>query len=145
MGAHAWPVAQHAEHVLDVFSHDRDRLVMLTPDAAQPLEGPLGLRGEVYVIGGIVDRSVIKGLSLSWADAARVRTARLPVREHAAQLGMDFDGANKTPVLSISDVCVALLEANRNGGDWAPALAAAIPARVRRAGAAGAPSRRRRR
>ncbi len=142
-GARSWPVARHEDHLLDVFAAERDRLVMLTPDAETPLEGPVGDGDEIYVIGGIVDRSVVKGLSRGWAEAAGVRTARLPVREHAEDLGMGFSGANKTPVLSISDVVVAMVEAGRSGGDWAAALAAALPERVRRAGAAGRRGRRR--
>jgi tRNA (guanine9-N1)-methyltransferase len=139
-GARSWPVRRHEEHVLDVFASEASNLVMLTPDAAAPLEGPLDPRA-IYVIGGIIDKSVIKGLSLGWAEAAGVRAARLPVREHAAELGMSFDGANKTPVLSVSDVVAAMIEAGRTGGDWTAALAVALPERVRRA---GVPGRRRR-
>lgn len=194
LGAASWPLERHEAHVLEVFGGARGRVVMLTPDADEPLAGPLE-PGAVYVVGGIVDRwvwlpspgaclerraiirrgarhrgavacawcgaclpgcaraprrafvctppmrrrSVVKGLSLGWARAAGVRAARLPVREQAAALGMEFAGAKTTPVLSISDVVVALLEAGRSGGDWAGALRAALPERVRRgAGAAKA-------
>ncbi|KAI8474675.1 MAG: hypothetical protein J3K34DRAFT_517988 [Monoraphidium minutum] len=140
-GAAAWPIARHEGHVADVFASERSNLVMLSPDAPDALDGPLD-SAAVYVIGGIVDKSVVKGLSLGWAAAAGVRAARLPVREYADDLGMAFGGANKTPVLSISDVVVALLEAGRTGGDWAAALGAALPERVRRAGVAGAGRRR---
>jgi hypothetical protein len=135
MGAAAWPVAAHGGHVTWVFPPSGGhRLVLLSPDAPEPLQGPLD-PGAVYIIGGIVDKSVVKGLSLGWAASVPgVAARRLPVREAAAELGMDFDGANKSPPLGISDVVVALLEAACNGGDWPSALAAALPARVRRGG-----------
>ncbi|GBF90048.1 tRNA methyltransferase [Raphidocelis subcapitata] len=109
------------------------RLVLLSPDADAPLAGPLDPR-TAYVIGGIVDKSVVKGLSLGWAASAGVAAARLPVREHAHALGMHFDGANKTPVLAVNEVVAVLLAAWANGGDWGGALAAALPPRLRRGG-----------
>ena len=111
----------------------RARVVVLSPDAPEALAGPLD-PSLTYVIGGIVDRSVVKGLSLGFADAAGLRAARLPVREAAAALGLDFPGARKTPVLAVSDVVAALAVAHRTGGDWAAALEAALPARARREG-----------
>jgi hypothetical protein len=134
MGAASWPLAAHAGHVADVFPPSAHRLVLLSPDAAEPLAGPPDAEA-VYIIGGIVDRSVVKGLSLGWAATVPgVAAARLPVREHAAALGLDFDGANKTPALAVSDVVAALLEAGATGGDWAAALRVALPARARRGG-----------
>jgi tRNA (guanine9-N1)-methyltransferase len=111
-------------------------LVVLSPDAPEPLEGPLD-ENAIYVVGGIIDRSVIKGLTLGWAAAAGARAARLPVREHSAALGLGFSGASTAPVLSVSDVVAALVSAHASGGDWGAALAAALPARFRRAGAPG--------
>jgi uncharacterized membrane protein YgcG len=108
-------------------------LVMLTPDADEPLIGtPLNGAQAVYIIGGIVDRSVVKNLSLSWARAAGVRARRLPVREHAAALGLDFDGAHKNPSLAVSAVVAALAAAHASGGDWAAALGGVLPLRMMR-------------
>lgn len=133
IGAQSWPVLRHEAHVLEIFPEELHKMVMLTPDAQEALEGPLE-RDAIYIIGGIVDKSVVKGLSHGWAEAAGVRARRLPVREMAGEVGMDFHGANKTPVLAVSDVVVALIEAGRNGGDWAAALRVAVPERVRRGG-----------
>ncbi|CAK4632511.1 unnamed protein product [Aphanomyces euteiches] len=55
-------------------------LVFLTPDSTTLLEtvDP----SKVYVIGGIVDRSRVKGRSLEAASALGVATARLPIQEY---------------------------------------------------------------
>lgn len=43
-----------------------------------------------------------------------VSARRLPIAEHAAQLGLQ-KGSAKSPVLNVNDVVVALLEAYRTG------------------------------
>jgi hypothetical protein len=67
-----------------------------------------------------------------------LRCVRLPIAEHAAQLGLVSEpGVNLRPVLNVSDVVIALL-LRYNGADWASALQQAIPQRKRRpTGAAG--------
>jgi len=126
MGSRAWPVHWHTQPVLEVFP--RDQVVMLSPDAGEPL---LHLEPHlVYCIGGIVDRTVRKGVTRDWASGSGVRAVRLPVEEHAAELGL-VKGVCKCPILNISDVMVALLEYHTSG-DWVGALDKAIPQRKRR-------------
>jgi tRNA (guanine9-N1)-methyltransferase len=119
-------------------SRRRRRLVVLSPDAAEPLDPsvPLDRDRVVYVIGGIVDRTVRKGLTLAFAERHGLEARRLPVAEMAAALGrLSEPGASKTPVLNVSDV-VACLLAYDGGKDWAAALGAGIPARKLVAGVA---------
>ena len=127
MGAAAWPFNRHAQHVLDLYPPDQ--LVLLSPDADTPL---LSLdHSKVFVIGGIVDRTVHKGLTAGFAKEHGLVVRRLPVKEYAQHLGLGFPGASTRPVLSVTDVLKALVEFNRTQ-DWVMALTAALPSRKRR-------------
>ena len=81
-GAGKWAVHRHTPPVFEVF--DRATLVYLTPDSPH-------LLGEVdptktYVVGGLVDRVVLKGKSYSRATSQGVATARLPLKEFFARV-----------------------------------------------------------
>jgi len=53
-------------------------VIFLTPDATEPL---LEIDpGKTYAIGGVIDRSVRKGLTLGFAESHGIVTRRLPVR-----------------------------------------------------------------
>lgn len=154
MGAAAWPLFRaHAAPLLHVFppggdgdggeSDGSNKLVVLSPDAELPLplDAPLDGRA-VYVVGGIVDRSVKRGMTLGFAAANGLEARRLPVAECAARLGrLSEPGASRRPVLNVSDA-VACLLAYEELGDWAEALARAIPRRKLVAGVEGAGRRR---
>ena len=56
-------------------------IVYLTPDSPNPLTTLAA--DDVYVIGGLVDESIIRGLTFGAASTASIRTARLPIAEHA--------------------------------------------------------------
>lgn len=60
MGGEKWAVNRHEEATLDQFSVAS--IVLLSPDAKQPLEAPLD-PVKVYVVGGLVDRSPRKGIT----------------------------------------------------------------------------------
>lgn len=51
---------------------------------------------KVYVIGGIVDRSIVRGVTLKEAGRMGVRTARLPL-EHLDVRGVGEDGRGPLP------------------------------------------------
>lgn len=124
IGAHSWKINKHKQHLLDLYP--AEDIIVLSPDADEPL---LALDpNKSYVIGGIVDRSVCKGLTSSFGSRHGFRTVRLPVAEFAEQLGLGYAGASTRPVLNVSDVVVALIEYQRTG-DWVHALQQAVPAR----------------
>ncbi|KAG2425676.1 hypothetical protein HXX76_013518 [Chlamydomonas incerta] len=125
-GANGWRVVKLEEGPAAAFGPDR--VVVLSPDAEEALEGVDG--EHVYVIGGIVDRTVRKGLTVKFAETERVACRRLPIRENAEQLGLG-KGVTKNPVLNIDDVVRALLVFH-DTGDWVRALDAAIPIRKRK-------------
>ncbi|GLI62533.1 hypothetical protein VaNZ11_005193 [Volvox africanus] len=126
-GAAGWRLAKLVEGPAEAFG--AQAVVVLSPDAAEPL---LDLDSErrVYVIGGIVDRTHRKGLTLKYAEARQVECRRLPVAEHAEQLGLG-KGTRKCPVLNIDDVVKALI-IYHDTRDWVRALDAAIPIRKRK-------------
>lgn len=127
MGASSWPINKHAEHVLHILP--AEQLVLLSPDAEKPL---MQLDPDkAYVIGGIVDRSVCKGLTARFGAQHGLETVRLPVLEYADELGLNYAGASKRPLLNVSDVVVALIEYHRTGS-WTHALREALPKRKMR-------------
>lgn len=75
-------------------------IVYLSPDATEDLEtiDPQA----VYVVGGIVDRTVIKNLSLSRASSMGFRTVKFPIRKY-------IDIAMASPVLTIEQAVRILL------------------------------------
>jgi hypothetical protein len=103
------------------------QLVVLSPDAPEPLEEVFS--DKVYCIGGIVDRAIIKGVTHSFASSHSLQCRRLPIREHAFELGMQ-PRTNMNPVLNVNDVAAALLE-YRSSGSWVQALQVAVPQRKR--------------
>ncbi|XP_010175195.1 tRNA methyltransferase 10 homolog B, partial [Antrostomus carolinensis] len=66
------------ESFLDLFP--LDAIVYLTPDSENVLEDidP----NKVYVLGGLVDESIHKKLTLQRAQEQSLQTARLPIREY---------------------------------------------------------------
>lgn len=98
------------------------RLVFLSPDAEEPLLQLLPDR--VYVIGGLVDETVVGGLSRAAAERAGATAARLPLREY-----LRHDGGGATGcVLTVNQVFEVLLSVWAGRG-WTEALAAAVPTR----------------
>ncbi|NXP58089.1 TM10B methyltransferase, partial [Chloropsis cyanopogon] len=72
------------ESYLDLFP--LEAIVYLTPDSENgkycACFGKGRPRAKVYVLGGLVDESIHKQLTLRRARAQRLRTARLPIREY---------------------------------------------------------------
>ncbi|RLN74499.1 hypothetical protein BBJ28_00009531 [Nothophytophthora sp. Chile5] len=102
-----------------------EELVYLSPDADDVL--PELDPTCVYVVGGIVDRSVRKGETMAKATAQGLRTARLPLQEHFALTGE----AVRTHILNLDSVLIVLNEV-ANHGDWGRAFQRAVPPRITR-------------
>ena len=94
-------------------------LTFLTPDAPDVL-GALD-PARVYVIGGLVDRSVQKAASLARARGLGAATARLPLEAHSAIV-------DAREPLTLDAVLTILLEYNASA-DWGRAITAALPER----------------
>mmetsp|Transcript_66346 Transcript_66346/g.133648 ORF Transcript_66346/g.133648 Transcript_66346/m.133648 type:complete len:296 (+) Transcript_66346:380-1267(+) len=80
VGGEKWLVHRDARPVEEVFEKEaaQGKLIYLSPDAEEELSDELELDC-VYVVGGIVDRTPHKGVSLGKAGRLKVRRARLPM------------------------------------------------------------------
>lgn len=107
---------------------DRDELVWLSPDATVPLL-TLDPR-KVYVIGGLVDRSVIKYHTLKYARRKGLTVRRLPIKEHCPEPSLH-------KIFTLPPI-LRLLAGVHSGESWAEAFMASVPQRaVRRNSAHG--------
>lgn len=97
-----------------------EEIIYLSPDSPHTLSSPMLDEPAVFVIGGLVDRSVIKGVTLERAERWGVRHARLPLREHIR--------AHSLPPLPMNAVMSILINV-RHTRDWASAIAPVIPTR----------------
>ena len=121
IGSAKWPVIRDAR---DTWKRRRERsskVVYLTPDADEALEGLED--GVTYVVAGLVDRPVRKNCTRDAATLHGCEVKRLPLKE--------FRGAapkrRREGILNVDVVVHILLRYRDNGGDWAEALQAALP------------------
>ena len=121
IGSAKWPVIRDAR---DTWKRRRERtarVVYLTPDADEALEGLEN--GVTYVVAGLVDRPVRKNCTRDAANLHGCEVKRLPLKE--------FRGAapkrRREGILNVDVVVHILLRYRDNGGDWAEALATALP------------------
>lgn len=101
-------------------------IVYLSPDAEEVLEAPLEAE-KTYVIGGLVDGTVVKHASLRRAAALGVAAARIPLAEHAA-LGRSSQPVDRAGVLTLPAAVDVLLRVHA-GASWSQAMRAALPPR----------------
>lgn len=117
-GAGSWLADRNPLDVFTVFDHRQ--VVYLSPDAEEPLEEVLAT--EVYVVGGIVDRNIDKGLTLAAAKGGGARAVRLPFDEHLPEVPPG------DRVLTVC-ACVGVLMSIHAGEDWRLALKKSVPKR----------------
>ena len=94
-------------------------VIMLSPDSADPL-GELDLENSVYVIGGIVDRTIKSQITLEQAMKKNLTARRLPIQE-------EF-GSNVKFVLNVNTV-IELLQIKAEGRTWRETFLEGIPKR----------------
>ena len=116
----AWKVHRHDGGITDIFSSEE--LVFLSPDAEEVLQAPLDPKS-VYVIGGFVDATIQRCVSLDKAEAIGARAVRLPLVEHAP-MGIN----NPRLPLTVNAVFQILLSLHA-GDPWDVALGDAIAIR----------------
>ncbi|CAG9464787.1 unnamed protein product [Pedinophyceae sp. YPF-701] len=131
-GVDNWCVTKHEGGVGAAFADRAGQVVYLTADAEDTLETLE--KGKVYVIGGMVDRNKHKGICLERAKELGVQAAKLPIREHLAEM-------KGTHVLTVNHVMEMLIR-YQEAGSWAEAVQAVVPTRKRKlddedAGSAG--------
>eukprot|EP00644_Phytophthora_capsici_P002157 jgi/Phyca11/115103/e_gw1.27.386.1 len=116
-------IGRHEDALEQIY--EVNELVYLTPDSENVLEqlDPTC----VYVVGGIVDRSVRKGETQTKAASRGIRTARLPLQEYFEKSGTRV----RTHVMNVDSVIIVLNEV-ANHGDWGRAFQRAVPLRITR-------------
>ena len=79
MKYHHWTLKSNEEDVLEVAKQMNKKPVYLSPDAPEPLThiDP----DAVYIIGGLVDRTVIRNASYNRAEQLGIPAVCLPIRE----------------------------------------------------------------
>ena len=120
IGSAKWPVVRDAR---DTWKRRRERtarVVYLTPDADEALEGLEN--GVTYVVAGLVDRPVRKNCTRDAANLHGCEVRRLPLREFRGAMKRRREG-----ILNVDVVVHILLRYRDNGGDWAEALSMALP------------------
>ncbi|CAM9101691.1 unnamed protein product [Ectocarpus fasciculatus] len=117
-GAASWLVDRNPLGVFTVF--ESAEIIYLSPDAEEPLDQVLDTN--VYVVGGIVDRNLSKGLTLGAAEGARARAVRLPFDEYLPEI------PRGDRVLTVC-ACVGVLMGIRAGEGWRDALQKSVPRR----------------
>ena len=105
----------HDDEVTEVFRDRLSDIVVLSPDATTELIDVE--RGKIYVIGGIVDRTVKTNVSRAWAHQDDIKTYRLPLSGYAAK-----------KVLNITTVFDILLK-KLSGCSWDEVMTELIPPR----------------
>jgi tRNA (guanine9-N1)-methyltransferase len=116
VGFASWSLDRHDEAPWNIWP--RSSIVLLSPDAVDVVESFDD--DKVYVIGGIVDRTVQKAVTLGRGASEQVQTMRLPIPEYLGQTAGN--------VLNI-DTVVQIICKHRETGDWASTLSETIPLR----------------
>ena len=117
-------VHRTSKGIMEEYNSVIDRLVYLTPDSSIPLED-LEL-DKVYVIGGFVDDTVQKNVTLNYAGENKISTARLPIKEHCSK--SEEKGSFKQ-ILTINQV-FEILQKFIECKNWATAITNGIPQRT---------------
>ena len=87
MGYQYWPLTVHTEDISEVGHKLGKKLVYLSPDAEEPLEkvekGTLFYYTDTaYILGGLIDRSIIKNASVNRARSFDIEARRIPIRQY---------------------------------------------------------------
>ncbi|XP_061526159.1 tRNA methyltransferase 10 homolog C [Phycodurus eques] len=112
-GAETWDrllITSTEGQAVDLFP--RDRLVYLTADSPNVLR--TFDHSKVYIIGALVDRSILSGLSLANAKRLKLATARLPLDEF---LHWEMGAKNLT-----LDQMIRIMISMKETGKWEEAL-----------------------
>ena len=121
-----WDVFREERYYLEVFKEKKEKgnIIFLSSDSPNVLPEPevIRKRGDefVYIIGGLVDHNVHKGLTLQLAEKNGIKHARLPI-DNCIEM-------STSKVLAINHVFEIMLLAT-TGTSWTDAFLQVIPPR----------------
>jgi len=115
----SWVIERTHVHFLQLYYKRPKDLIYLTADCEEDLEELK--ETEIYIIGGILDRNRMKGVTAGFAKEAGIKMRRLPIEKYMRI-------TQQSSVLTIDQVFNALL-AWWNWGCWRKALQYSIPER----------------
>lgn len=121
MGLKKWPIRAFPCDILEIeeFSQRKTDIIYLSPDAEEELSSIE--KDKVYIIGGLVDRTIKKFASLSRAKELNIRTAKLPITKYM--------GLTRRKPLNI-DTVVLLIAEMAEVKDWEKAFLKVCPKRL---------------
>lgn len=115
-------VDMREDKVIDVFPVEE--IVYLSPDSSNVLKE--FEQDKVYVIGGLVDETTNKDISLKFSENHKISSARLPIDEHFLP---QKDKGTLKKVLTVNQVFDIILEWHRSK-DWIKAISVGLPERT---------------
>eukprot|EP00892_Ulva_mutabilis_P012534 jgi/Ulvmu1/9653/UM054_0085.1 len=107
--------------------HSSSKVIALSPDATNVLDRVQP--GDVFLIGGIIDRTPHKYVSLLYAHEHGLKASKLPIQDNITVQGEGSMNA-KWFLLNVDHVVHSLLEYVAHG-DWRRAFDTVLPARKR--------------
>lgn len=125
-GFNNWEIYREEKHFLDAFKDHKESktLVFLSPNSPNLLPDVNEIKNKggeyVYIIGGLVDHNVQKGLTLQLAEESGISHARLPIDK--------FMQLCTSHVLSINQVFEIMVDASL-GISWSESFSRVIPQR----------------
>lgn len=128
-GIRKWEVFQDDKHFLEAFKDHKENktLIFLSPNSPNVLPDVSEIRRRggdyVYIIGGLVDHNVQKGLTLQLAEESGINHARLPIDECMKLF--------TSHVLSVNQVFEIMVDASL-GIPWEDSLLRVVPQRKQR-------------
>ncbi|KAL9663513.1 hypothetical protein QQ045_018900 [Rhodiola kirilowii] len=93
-----WIIEKESRSYIEAFNDRKDDLVYLTPDSETILDDIDSKK--VYIVGGLVDRTMQKGVTMKKARSQRIQTAKLPIREFLKGSTCQNDRFNKRSALT---------------------------------------------
>lgn len=128
-------VIEKTDKKIEDIHHDSfNNLCYLSPDSTQVLSEVNCT--SIYIIGGLVDETVTKKVTLNKSQELKVNTYRLPIEEYMKRRSNDEESIkngdkksfNFNKILSVNQVLDILLKYNETN-DWKQALANGVPKR----------------
>eukprot|EP01056_Protomagalhaensia_sp_Gyna25_P004944 Protomagalhaensia_sp_Gyna_25__4943@NODE_533_length_3189_cov_185_222222_g417_i0_p1_GENE_NODE_533_length_3189_cov_185_222222_g417_i0NODE_533_length_3189_cov_185_222222_g417_i0_p1_ORF_typecomplete_len292_score43_83tRNA_m1G_MT/PF01746_21/5e03tRNA_m1G_MT/PF01746_21/1_4e11RNA_Me_trans/PF04252_13/2_6e06Phage_Nu1/PF07471_12/0_32_NODE_533_length_3189_cov_185_222222_g417_i021473022 len=124
-GYSRWNSLTSEDHVLELHRDRKSDMIVLSPDADTLLKDEeIRDSSKIFIIGGLVDRTVCKGETRSFALRNELESRRLPIRESL--------GSTVHPVLNINSVADILMAVHCDQLSLLEAFLKLIPQRKQR-------------